>query len=186
MRHASGIVVGLCVLALATPAVAGESELAGRVTKLEQALNNRGLLDLLREVERLKQDVKKLRGQLENQTYELEQLRKSQASVYSNLDGRIQNLEGGQVAAPTTGDAPLPMLAPAPGDAVAGTPAPQSALQTEMEAVPGGMQEPQRYGPGPESMPDDAEVPSAPDATEAAALAAAAYSANKEVKLIII
>ncbi len=133
MRRTS-MVITLCgALALGLPAAAqnASTDLAGRVGKLEQALSNRGLIDLLNEVERLKQENQSLRGQVENLGYEIEQLKKSQTSVYTDLDRRLQTMEGGGAATPGS----LPMLAPAPGDAVAGTPAPQSALQVETEAA---------------------------------------------------
>ena len=138
MRFTSTLVTTLCG-ALLLPMVAGaqtaNADLAGRVGKLEQALSNRGLIDLLNQVENLKQENQALRGQIENQGYEIEQLKKGQAAVYGDMDRRLQTLEGGAPAQPA-GEAPLPMLAPAPGDAVAGTPAPQSALQVETEGLP--------------------------------------------------
>lgn len=135
MRRMSMRVAALAVaLLLPAVAVAQGADLAGRVAKLEQSLSNRGLLDLLTRLENLQQEVQTLRGQLETQGYELEQLRKSQAATYTDLDRRLQAVQGGAVGV-VPGDAPLPMLAPAPGDAVAGTPAPQSALQVETEAT---------------------------------------------------
>jgi len=134
MRRKSTLVTTLCsalLLPMAAGAQSPDANLAGRVVKLEQALSNRGLLDLLNQVESLKQENQSLRGQLENQGYEIEQLKKGQAAVYLDMDRRLQTIEGGAPGVP--GAAPLPMLAPAPGDAVAGTPAPQSALQVETE-----------------------------------------------------
>ncbi|HMM74346.1 MAG TPA: tol-pal system protein YbgF [Gammaproteobacteria bacterium] len=136
MRRTS-LVLTLCgalVLGLPAGAQNASTDLAGRVGKLEQALSNRGLIDLLNEVERLKQENQALRGQLENLGYEIEQLKKSQTSVYTDLDRRLQTIEGGG-AARTDQAGALPMLSPAPGDAVAGTPAPQSALQVETETA---------------------------------------------------
>ncbi len=124
---------GLCLLVAssfaAVPcAVFGQStELAGRVAKLEQSLSNRGLLDLLQEVENLKREAANLRGELENQAYAIEQLRKSQTASYVDLDGRLQALQGG-ASQPAGGVAPLPILEATPSDAVAGAPAPQGNL----------------------------------------------------------
>lgn len=93
------------------------------------APSNAGVLQLMREIDSLKREVQALRGQVENQSYELEQLRRQQTSAYTDLDRRLQ---AGQTAA--GGVAPLPTLTPASPGAVAGTPAPESALQVETEA----------------------------------------------------
>lgn len=79
--------------------------LKGRVDQLEAALNQRlgllestvksqGLVDLLREVEDIKADLAKLRGQYEVLTYELDQAQKRQRDLYLDLDGRLRKLEG--------------------------------------------------------------------------------------------
>jgi tol-pal system protein YbgF len=85
-------------------------ELRARVTQLEGSLNQRlgaledtvkgqGLLDLLRDLEQIKSDIAKLRGQNEVLTYELEQAQKRQRDLYLDLDSRVRKLEGG--AGPT-------------------------------------------------------------------------------------
>ncbi|MBI2800764.1 MAG: tol-pal system protein YbgF [Gammaproteobacteria bacterium] len=131
MRSAKFLVwSAFCCWLLGVPQfVAAEpSELAGRVAKLEQTFSNRGLLDLLQEVENLKREIKSLRGELENQTHALEQLKKSQTATYTDLDSRLHALQGSA--------APLPTLQAAPADPVAGTPAMQGNLQVETEPHP--------------------------------------------------
>lgn len=155
----------LCALVavsfIASAARAEEEDIAGRVAKLERALDNRGLLDLLRQLERLQQEVQSLRGELENQNYALKQLRKTHKAAYVELDRRLQALAGGQgvsqdsaALAPLPGTipdgAPLPTLEATPGDAVAGTPAPQSTLQVEMQQGPA---LPPADSEGPEAVP---------------------------------
>lgn len=155
---------GVLLLPAVAMAQAQGGDLAARVAKLEQTLGNRGLLDLLTRVENLQREVQTLRGQLETQGYELEQLRKSQAATYTDLDRRLQGLVGGAAAqVPGVAPPPLPMLAPAPGDAVAGTPAPQSALQVETEAGLPPPVEPTGVDGLPPALPD-AQIPPAPGA----------------------
>lgn len=132
MRSATILVSSaLCYLLLGgSPCVAAESaELAGRVAKLEQTFSNRGLLDLLQEIENLKHEIKTLRGELENQTYSIEQLKKSQTATYTDLDSRLHALQGSAAA-------PLATLQAAPTDAVAGTPAMQGNLEVQTEPHP--------------------------------------------------
>jgi tol-pal system protein YbgF len=80
-------------------------ELQARVTQLESSLNQRlgaledtvkgqGLVDMLRDVEQIKNDIAKLRGQYEVLTYELEQAQKRQRDLYLDLDSRVRKLEG--------------------------------------------------------------------------------------------
>ena len=107
------------------------ADLPARVARLEQSLNNRGLLDLLAEIEALKREVSALKGELENQAYLLEQQRRAQTAGYADLDARLRAQTGGAagaVAAP-----PLAVLPASPADAVAGTPAAQGDLQLQME-----------------------------------------------------
>ncbi len=117
------------LLPVATSAQTSD-DLPSRVGKLEQTLNNRGLLDLLQEIEDLKRDMAKLRGQLEEQAYALEQLKKGQPAG---------TLSGGRsrAAATVAGDgAPLPVLQAVPQQAVAGTPATQGDLQVQLNHPP--------------------------------------------------
>ncbi|MBB1091995.1 tol-pal system protein YbgF [Rhodopseudomonas palustris] len=71
------------VLALDTRAVTAEPfavtadpflEFNARVTRLEQLLNDQGLSAVLLEMQRLQQEVRELRGQLEQHQYQLDQL----------------------------------------------------------------------------------------------------------------
>jgi tol-pal system protein YbgF len=91
-----------------------EGSLNQRVGALEDTVKGQGLLDLLRDVEQIKSDIAKLRGQYEVLTYELEQAQKRQRDLYLDLDSRVRKLEGaggGAAAAnapPATPDANAP------------------------------------------------------------------------------
>ncbi len=78
--------------------------LEARVMKLEETVKNQGLLDLLAQIEILKADINKLRGQAEVQSNNFETLDKRQKDFYVDLDTRLRRLE------PTS-----QTLAPAPG-----------------------------------------------------------------------
>ena len=139
-RHGRRPAAALVVLALlVAPAAAAQTagSVEQRLQRLERALDNQGLLDLVRQVELLQQEVRQLRGELENQIFALEQVRKSQRETYVDLDGRLGQVERGGAAvaaAPALGalpaapglDPPLPTLA-VPADAsIAGDPATQT------------------------------------------------------------
>lgn len=72
-----------------------------RLGKLESQLQNQGMLSLLNEVESLKQDVAKLKGQIEVNTYQLESLGKRQTDLYQDLDHRLTELASKTTARPT-------------------------------------------------------------------------------------
>ena len=70
------ILLMLCVgISLVTnSAIAKDEEIIQRLGKIERALDNRGLLDLLQRLESLQSEVQTLRGQLEEQQYTIERL----------------------------------------------------------------------------------------------------------------
>ncbi len=102
--------------------------LRGRVDQLERSLSQRldaieaksaALVDLFRDVEQIKGDIAKLRGQYEVLTYELEQAQKRQRDLYLDLDSRLRKIEAGasagaaQAGEPASGaGAASPLTAP--------------------------------------------------------------------------
>jgi len=90
---------------------------------------NQQLLGLLQEVESLKAEVAKMRGQAEVQVHQMDTLGKRQNDLYVDLDQRITDLakaaKAAPVAEPSKPPAPGPQAAPAPGEpAVAASPPP--------------------------------------------------------------
>lgn len=77
-----------------------------RMAKMEAQLTGQGMVDMLNQLETLKADLNKLRGQLEVQAHELETIQKRQKDLYADLDARLRNLEkpGSANAAGATGD----------------------------------------------------------------------------------
>jgi tol-pal system protein YbgF len=92
-----------------------QKELETRLNTLEQ----QGLVGLLNQVEMLKSEVAKLRGQVEVLGNELEQAQKRQKDLYLDLDSRLRKFEVG-VTSGTAADAPPP----AAGAVAAGGPPP--------------------------------------------------------------
>lgn len=111
-------------LGAAAPASAQRMSLAERVTRLEQqAGNNQVSVDLLRQVNLLKEEVVALRSQVEQLGHEQEQLKSTSRAQYLDLDGRINRLGGGSPEpGPATGDAgaAAPALEAAPADDAGG------------------------------------------------------------------
>ncbi len=100
---------------------AANDEITGRLARIEQLLQSQGLLDMLQQLDSLQQEIRKLRGEIEQQNHSLDQLRKRQRALYNDVDQRMQRFEGrGSAFAPSpaeTGPAnpPLQTLAPVTG-----------------------------------------------------------------------
>ncbi len=71
-----------------------------RLARLERnAGSSQGIAELVTQIQQLQQELAQLRGQLEQQAYELESLKKRQKVLYMDVDSRLQALETGQQAA---------------------------------------------------------------------------------------
>lgn len=93
-------------LALAATAQAAEADVArqmtelqlqvqtmdARIKKIEALLQTHAAFDLLKEVEALKAEMSRLRGQSETQEHRLESLGKRQTDLYTDLDKRLDDL----------------------------------------------------------------------------------------------
>lgn len=105
-------------LVAAAPASAQRASLADRLAVLEQrSANNQANVDLLNQVTQLKSEVQALRAQVEDLQQLGEQARQTSRSQYLDLDGRLNRLEGGPPAAPSTGAATTPTPAAPPAAA---------------------------------------------------------------------
>lgn len=84
-------------------------ELDARLGRLEGAIQqNPQLLGLLNEVETLKAEIAKLRGQAEVQVHQLDTLGKRQNDLYADLDQRIADLA--KAAQPASAADPVPAV----------------------------------------------------------------------------
>lgn len=133
------------VFALAQPARADTAELARQVQaldtrlgKLEGAmLQNQQLLGLLTEVEALKAEIARLRGQAEVHVHQLDTLGKRQNDLYVDLDQRLTDLT--KAARPAPVAAAVQPVAPAvppgaPAAPVAAAPAAAAPADPQLEA----------------------------------------------------
>lgn len=128
------VLLGIAMSFIANVAVAKDDEIIQRLGKIERALDNRGLLDLLQRLESLQAEVQTLRGQLEEQQYTIERLRQSQREAYVDLDRRMQeSLTNRQSMGPPhiSGEPPLTVFQPGESPDIAGTPAPDIAVRTQ-------------------------------------------------------
>lgn len=64
-----------------------------RVTRLERILNSQGLQEMLTRMDTLQSEVEKLRGDLEVQKHQLDELKQRQRDLYVDIDRRLTRLE---------------------------------------------------------------------------------------------
>ena len=107
--------------------------LEGRLAKLENLVQNQGMVDLLSQLDALKGDVAKLRGQIEVQTHEIEGTQKRQKDFYVDLDTRVRQLESAGSAAAPSVVAPPVSSAPSKKGAAVAAPVPVSSADPALE-----------------------------------------------------
>ncbi|KGM56609.1 hypothetical protein N799_03395 [Lysobacter arseniciresistens ZS79] len=127
-------------LVAAAPASAQRMSLAERVTRLEQqAGNNQVSVDLLRQVNLLKEEVVALRSQVEQLGHEQEQLKSTSRAQYLDLDGRINRLGGGSAGSDPAAQGAID-AAPAPAvDAPAAAPTASADATPVVHGDPGSL-----------------------------------------------
>lgn len=81
------------------PPVIDNSSYADGSSYRSRSTSNQSLLEMLNRLDQLQIEVQQLRGQIEEQTYSIEQMRKRQQNIYTDLDQRLQKLEGGGLPA---------------------------------------------------------------------------------------
>jgi tol-pal system protein YbgF len=106
-----------------------QKDLDDRVSQLERQLKSGALVDLANNVEALKSDVAKIRGQIEVLTYELEQSQKRQRDLYVDLDARMRKLEGAPGSATDAAPADAAAAGATVGGSTAAAPVPSTAAE---------------------------------------------------------
>ena len=103
------------LIGLVLPALGLSADLEGRVRRLENMLSHQRGSEVLLELQRLRQAVQQLRGQLEEQGFRLDRLEQQQRAQYQDLDNRLRNAQpkplpkaGDTGAPPPTAASPIP------------------------------------------------------------------------------
>jgi len=100
-----------------------QKQLEDRIAALET--KGGGIVEVAREIELIKADMAKLRGQIEVLVHELSEAQKRQRDLYVDLDSRLRRIESAPAAAPAaSGGAPV---APGTEGALAAGAAPSGA-----------------------------------------------------------
>lgn len=109
-----------------------------RLARIEDSLKNQALLDLFTQLESLKADLNKLRGQIEVLNNSVENSAKRQRDMYVDLDTRLARIEQqGAAAAAAPAPASAAAAAAATAPAAAGSAAPAAAASAVAATPPG-------------------------------------------------
>jgi tol-pal system protein YbgF len=74
-----------------------------RLSRLERILDSQGLVDMLTRMDNLQTQIEKLRGDLELQTHQLDEIKQRQRDLYVDIDRRLLRLERNEPAAAGSG-----------------------------------------------------------------------------------
>ncbi len=99
------------------PVVQRLTELDGRLLRIERILSNQSLLEQAQRVDAATNDVRSLRGQVEELQHNQDTARKQQRELYADLDRRLHVLESHIAAAPAASSAPSAAAPDATDDA---------------------------------------------------------------------
>jgi tol-pal system protein YbgF len=96
------------------PVVQKLAELDGRLLRIERVLTNQSLLDLSQRIEATQNDLRALRGKLDELQNSITKAQELQRASYADLDKRMTALEGGgaggqAAASPRANNAPAPV-----------------------------------------------------------------------------
>lgn len=89
------LVVCLAYLGQAPVVAATDEAIVQRLDRIERLLQSQGLLDMLQQIETLQRELSNLQGDIEYQNHTLEQMKKRQRDLYTDIDQRLQKLERG-------------------------------------------------------------------------------------------
>jgi len=104
-----------------------QKQFEDRLAALESQLKAQGLIELFNQVELLKADAARLRGQMEVLSYELTEAQKRQRDLYVDLDSRLRRMESAPpppVASAGSGSTGSPGSTPLPATASPSVPVP--------------------------------------------------------------
>lgn len=115
-----------------------------RLGELEAQARNRSIIDLFNQVETLRAEMARLRGQIELLQNEVDNSQKRQRDLYVDLDGRLRKMEAAQEAARQAAQSSPPAIAPT---ASAQAPLATEPVRSTPPAVVGQQQAPLQVTP---------------------------------------
>lgn len=126
-----GVLLAAVVYTTAASA-AREGSLEYRVERIEGLMQSQGLIDMMTQLQQLQREVQQLRGEVETQGNQLQQLQRQQREIYLDIDRRLGGApaaQPGMLPDASSGMAPSPAQPPETGGLGGGEPAPEVPAQ---------------------------------------------------------
>lgn len=76
-----------------------QQALEQRILSIENVIKSQGLMDLLSQIDRLNEELSKVKGELDVAQHNIEVSQQRQKDLYADTDGRLRKLESGNVSA---------------------------------------------------------------------------------------
>lgn len=78
------------------------------MSRMGRLVDNRAMLDMIQQVDEMSEEVGLLRGEIEIQGNDINEIKKRQRELYLDIDRRLRDMESGATAAAPTGQASQP------------------------------------------------------------------------------
>lgn len=115
-----------------------QQALEQRILSIENVIKSQGLMDLLSQIDRLNEELNKVKGELEVAQHHIDVSQQRQKDLYADTDGRLRKLEAGNISAANA--ATESKEPPAQVNNVITTPAEVSAESKAFESAQGLLQ----------------------------------------------
>ena len=80
------------------------------MSRLDRLVDNRAMLDMVQQVDEISEEIGLLRGEIEIQTKDINDIKKRQRELYLDIDRRLRDIESGATAAASSGQISVPQV----------------------------------------------------------------------------
>jgi tol-pal system protein YbgF len=86
------------------------AKLTEDMSRLGRLIDNRAMLDMIQLVDQLSDEISQLNGEIEQQGFDIEGIKKRQRELYLDIDRRLRDLESGAAARAPVGSISVPQI----------------------------------------------------------------------------
>ena len=89
-------------------------QLSEDMSRLSRLIDNRAMLEMIQLVDNLSEEISQLNGAIEQQGFDIDEIKKRQRELYLDIDRRLRDLESGATAAAPSQPITVPQVATTP------------------------------------------------------------------------